>query len=167
MLSEYAARPRSANRANASARKAARVARMGGAKLRAAAGSSESSTDVDSCDFETARAVGGVTSGRSASVITVESKSGAARAGGEIELAKARWIVLIFPTFQHGRVFTQPRLDRRQGAFRTVRYAFPQLRLKPARSIESSSGVSGDDLHRTAPVSLPANARKQTMGPRR
>ena len=50
-----------------------------------------------------------------------------------------------------------------KGALRTIRYAFVQLRLKPARFNETRD--TGDDLHRTVHVGLPANARKQTMAP--
>ena len=43
-----------------------------------------------------------------------------------------------------------------------VRYAFDSCGLNPHAL---APRLSGDDLHRTAPVSLPANARKQTMAP--
>ena len=50
-----------------------------------------------------------------------------------------------------------------KGAFRTVRYALVQLRLKPARFV--GARVSETRMRCALPVSLPANARKHTMAP--
>ena len=55
-------------------------------------------------------------------------------------------------------------LDRRQWNTREMRHI--GLRSVVKTRTLGESRVSGDDFHRVAPVGLPANARKQTMGPR-